>query len=284
MTELLQLDPATFKDEFGREPFLVHHRLADHPLLELDAIADLADYLPAELVEHNLGDVPKVLDDPDAELGRLEQTPGEVARGIETNGCWMVIKEIERHPSYAALLNESLDEVEHFVTGLEGPMRRRKGFIFLSAPDSVTPVHIDTEHNLLLQIRGVKTMHTGPFSDPDVVERELERLHGDRASRYLEQSPENMEAFELNPGDGICMPHSAPHWVQNGPAPSTSLSITFQTPSSQRIGHVYALNSRLRRFNVTPRPPNGGRLRDGAKALAWRSTAPVRVLRRRLSA
>ena len=280
MTDLLQLDPRIFADRFGREPFLVEHTLSDHPLLELESIAQLADFLPADLVEHNLGDQPEVLSDRGASLERVEQSPGEVARGIETNGSWMVLKEIERDPKYAELLNASLDEVQRYVADLEGPMVRRMGFIFLSAPGSVTPVHIDTEHNLLLQIKGTKQMSVGRYEDSAVYERELERLYAGGATRYLDQDPDTMEAFDLVPGTGICVPHSAPHRVKNGDVVSISLSITFQTPRSERIGDVYAINTRLRALRLSPRPPNGDGVRDRIKSAAYRTArAPARAAR-----
>jgi hypothetical protein len=281
MTELLELDPQTMRDKFGREPFVVHHRLSEHPLLELESIAELADFLPPELVEHNLGEQPQVLDDRDAALPRVDDSPGAVARGIETNGSWMVLKEIEHEPRYAALLNESLDEVEEFVADLEGTMRRRQGFIFLSAPGSVTPVHIDTEHNLLLQIRGTKQMNVGTISDAALRDRELERLYTGGATRYLDARPEEMTPFDLVPGLGISVPHSAPHWVKNGDAVSISLSITFQTPQSERIGNVYAFNARLRKLRISPRGPNGHPIADRTKALGFRAMrAPARLVRR----
>jgi len=280
MGELLELDAGLFERKFAHEPFLVDHRLSDHPLLSLSALAELAEFLPPRFVEHNLGDVPEVLDDHDAQLKRVELSPGEIARGIETNRCWMVLKEIEQHPDYRELLNASLDEVEELVAGIEGPMRIRKGFVFLSAPGSVTPVHIDTEHNLLLQVRGTKAMSVGQFGDSERFDRELERLYGGKPSRFLDDRPEAMEVYELRPGVGICVPHSAPHSVRNGEKTSISLSITFQTRFSERRGNVYAVNSRLRRLRLSPHPPDGNGLRDRTKDVAWRvARAPARAVR-----
>jgi hypothetical protein len=279
MGSLLDLDAPGFEHKFGRQAFLVHHHLSDHPLLTLTSLAELADFLPARYVEHNIGDVPEVIDDPDRELKRVEQSPGEIARGIETNGCWMVLKEIEQHPDYRELLNASLDEVEELVAGLDGPMRARKGFVFLSAARSVTPVHIDPEHNLLLQIRGTKAMSVGQFGDGDRHHRELERIYGGKPSRYLDHRPDAMQSYELLPGVGICVPHSAPHSVRNGDETSISLSITFQTRASERRGSVYAVNSRLRKLRISPRPPDGTG-RDRAKDALWRlARAPVRAAR-----
>jgi len=35
----------------------------------------------------------------------------------------------------------------------------QQAFIFVSSPEAVTPLHMDPEHNFLLQVRGLKTLH-----------------------------------------------------------------------------------------------------------------------------
>src|SRR6266508_4224239 len=115
---LLEIDPTTVKENFSRAPFTVKHKLSDHPLLTLDALGRLADSLPEDQVEHNLGDVPEVL--PGGEAPRLDATPGEIARGIETNGCWMVLKKVDTDPAYKRLLEQALDDVLPLVADRVG--------------------------------------------------------------------------------------------------------------------------------------------------------------------
>ncbi len=267
MTDVLTLDSEAFRASFARRPLGVGHRLTGHELLAVEAIADLADRLPASKVEHNRGDVPALLADGDAP--RLDASPGEVARGIETNGCWMVLKNIELEPDYGRLLGESLDELVPYLDARAGQMLQREGFIFLSAPGSVTPSHVDPEHNLLLQVRGTKKMNVGTFPDLETEQRELERFYSGGA-RNIPVLPSATETFALEPGDGVYVPPNAPHWVENGPTVSVSLSITFRTPETKRAAEVHALNARLRRLHLSPRPP-ADRLSDRAKATIWRS-------------
>ena len=84
----------------------------------------------------------------------VDRLPGESPRGSRTKGCWMVLRTSVCAEPYRKLLDECLDEVAPLVGGREGGMSQREGFIFLSAPGSVTPAHFDPEHNFLLQIRG----------------------------------------------------------------------------------------------------------------------------------
>jgi cupin superfamily protein len=271
MEDVLMIDSEAFAAAFGRGPLALGHRLTEHDLLTPEAIAELADVLPPSKVEHNRGDVPALLAEGDAP--RLEATPGEIARGIETNGCWMVLKNIELEPDYGRLLGDSLDELVPYLHSREGRMLQREGFVFLSAPGSITPSHVDPEHNLLLQVRGSKEMNVGSFPDSETAQRELERFYSG-GERNIPVLPAATQTFDLEPGDGVYVPPSAPHWVKNGPTVSVSLSITFRTPASQRIAQVHALNARLRRLHLSPRPPADG-LADRAKATLYRSLKPL---------
>lgn len=264
---LLEIDRADFAKD-GRSPQRVQHQLSDHPLLSVESVAQLADRLPAHRVEHNVAKgIGTVV--PGGAAPVLREKPGDVARGIETNGCWMVLKNIETDPAYGELLNAALDEVAPHLPGGAADMLNRQGYLFLSAPDSVTPAHVDPEHNFLLQIRGTKTMHVGAFPDEDAEQRELERSFG-AGHRNMDYVPDDMTPYLLNPGEGIFVPVGAPHWVQNGPTVSVSLSITWRSADAYRTELAHAFNDRLRRLGRTPRRPGQNPQVDQAKALAMR--------------
>ena len=264
MTTVLEIDSTGFQTHFARWPYAVRHTLAQHPLLALDRIAQLADALPAAQVEHNLGKVPELL--PGGVAPRLDATPGEIARGIHGNGCWMVLKNIESDPDYGKLLHDTLDEVVPLVGDREGPMRQREGFIFLSAPSSVTPAHVDPEHNFLLQISGTKTMVVGRFPDERTWQLELERqVTG--GHRNVDAMFGDAREFPLGPGDGVYVPVYAPHLVRNGPEVSISLSITWRTPRTDNLERAHVANAALRKLGMSPaspgRRPRADRLKAG---------------------
>ena len=265
MDTLLDIDGEALSQAFGRHPTAVRHHLVDHPLLTVESIARLADRLPQAQVEQNVGNLPTVV--AGGQVERSDLAPGQIARGIETNGCWMVLKNIEVDSEYGGLLDASLDEVAAVIGPREGGMTLREGFIFLSAPGSVTPSHTDPEHNLLLQVRGTKDMNLGEF--PDDATRQLV-LESSR-HRNIEWEPHRPQTFALSPGDGVYVPVHAPHWVKNGPTVSVSLSITFQTPASRRAARVHSVNGRIRRLGVSPRPPGQHFGTDRAKESLHRS-------------
>ena len=261
MTQLLDIDAPQLSANFANKSFGVHHNLANHELLSVDAVGVLAEKLPSQRIEFNSGDIPTVVGD--GPVATIDESPGEIARNIETNGAWMVLKNIELVPEYHRLLDETLDEVTPLVAGREGGMNLREGFIFLSAPNSTTPAHTDHEHNFLLQIRGTKQMNIGRF--PDV---ESEQLHVEKmfaGQRNMDRIPEEPIAYDLTPGDGVYVPPNAPHWVINGGEVSVSLSITFRTPVTERGAVVHSMNRRLRKLNIKPRPPGEHLATDKAK-------------------
>jgi hypothetical protein len=267
---LLELDPESWEGAIGCREISVRHRLVDHPLLSLEAIAELADALPAGAVERHFARQPLLLP---GGASDLQGSPSETVRTIESNGLWMVLWNIEQIARYCRLLDAILDEAQPLVPAREGRMGRREAFLFLSAPDAVTPVHFDPEHNFLLQIRGTKRIDVGRFPDRAWELRELDRYH-DGGHRNLEAMPPRSSTFHMEPGDGVYMYPWVPHWVQNGPAVSISLSITFRTERSQRQELVHLFNRRLRRYGLRPRPAGESDALDRTKAaaaafLAW---------------
>jgi len=253
------------------------HALRDHPLLALDALADLATRMRAETVEYNRGDLPVGVE-PDAAIGN-GLSIADTIRGIETNGSWMVLKFIEQDAAYKALLDTLLDEIVPIVTPRTGAMLKREGFIFLSSPNSVTPFHFDPEHNILMQLRGTKTMTVFPADDETIVsgiEHERYHLGGHRNTPWRDEFAARGRAFDLEPGDAIYVPVKAPHWVQNGPSTSISLSVTWRSEWSYAEADARGMNAVLRKAGLSPRAPGRYPAQNRAKALGYRVVRRLR--------
>ncbi len=223
------------------------HGLAGHPLLTVDAIAALATRLPAAQVEYNPGKLPLGITAEDTPRPTL--SIAETIRTIGENGSWMVLKNVERDPAYAALLDEALAPLRVIVERQTGAMEHREAFIFLTSPGSVTPFHMDPEHNILLQIAGDKVMTVFPAGDPALVPAEKSEAFALGAHRNLiwdEAFAAKGTPVMMEPGDAILVPVKAPHFVQNGDRVSISFSITWRSERSVAEGELHSLNRLLR--------------------------------------
>jgi hypothetical protein len=259
-----------FSAHYPELPHKLSHNLRDHSLLELDALARLAEALPAASIEYNAADQPIGVD------GKPEPTGipiGETIRTISTSGSWAVLKNIEQNPAYAALLAELLDELRPAIEARTGRMLTTQGFIFVTSPGGVTPYHFDPEHNILLQIRGSKMMTQFPAGDPAYAPDEVHETYhtgGGRELKWRDELAVGGRAFALAPGEALFVPVMAPHFVHNGPEPSISLSITWRSQWSFAEADARAFNGMLRRLGLRPRRTGRWPRRNLAKAFGWR--------------
>lgn len=276
MSELLQFDPDILIRDLNREPFSVSHSLAGHPLFGLRKLRDLCASLPRAHIEHSAAAGPLSQADPGAVL-RTGLSPEDTIEQIAEVPSWIVLKYVEQSPEYARLLSACLAELKPLSESLIPGMGRPEAFIFVSSNAAVTPFHIDPEVNFLLQVRGQKAITVFSPSDRSVLsEEQLEAFYGG-AHRNL-PFPEAVRGrgtvFELEPGGGVHVPVTAPHWVKVDSGVSVSFSITYRTVESTRRAQVYALNKRMREFGITPKPYAAGPI-DNVKYQFMRAAGRV---------
>lgn len=264
------LSRADFAASYPEGAHKLNHELGDHPLLGLEALTQLAETLPPGSLEYTRGDLPIGVD---GKPGTTGLTIGETIRDIASSNSWVVLKNIERVPAYAALLADLLAELEEQIVARTGRMLRTQGFVFVSSPDAVTPYHFDPEHNILLQLAGEKAMTVFPAGKtrfaPDSV-HEAYHTGGRRELGWRDELASEGVVFKLAPGEAVYVPVMAPHHVRNGPAPSISLSITWRSEWSFAEADARAFNGLLRRFGLEPAPPGRWPASNMGKALAWR--------------
>ena len=227
-----------FSAHYPEVPHKFAHSLGQHPLLELDALAALAESLPAASIEYNFADLPLGIDGKPAPTG----IPiGETIRRIGETGSWAALKNIEQAPAYAGLLHDLLAELRGAIEPRTGRMMKLQGFVFITSPGGVTPYHFDPEHNILLQVRGSKVMTQFPAGDARYAPDETHEAYHTGGGRELHWRDELLAGgreFPLAPGEALFVPVMAPHFVRNGPEPSVSLSITWRSawiPQRQRF-------------------------------------------------
>jgi len=261
---------AAFSQGYPEVPHKFAHNLGAHPLLELEALVQLAEALPPASIEYNFADLPLGID------GKPDPTGipiGETIRRIAETGSWAALKNVEQVPAYAALLQGLLDELRAVIEPRTGAMLKLQGFIFITSPNGVTPYHFDPEHNILLQVRGSKTMTQFPAGDARYAPHETHEAYHTGGGRELHWRDELLSGgteFPLAPGEALFVPVMAPHFVRNGPEPSVSLSITWRSEWSFAEADARAFNKVLRRFGLAPRAPGRWPAHNRAKAIGWR--------------
>jgi hypothetical protein len=262
---------------YPERPGKLAHGLAGHALLTLEALVELGKRLPRDCVEYNPGDLPYGVE-PDA-VGDNGLSVEETIRSIEQCGSWMVLKHVDRDPSYKALLEEALGELAGVVEPVSGEMVTKVGYIFVSSPDAVTPFHLDPEHNVLLQIRGTKTMMIVPGDESVVPPEKHESYHlgGHRNVPWSGDYEARGHRFELAPGDAVHVPLMWPHWVRNGPEPSISFSITWKSHWIYQEADARGMNHLLRKLGVSPASPAPFPRPNAAKANAYRAIRKARM-------
>lgn len=261
---------AKFARHYPEQPHILAHGLTSHPLLEIEALAQLAEGLPTSSVEYNRGDLPIGVN---GKPGSNGMTIAETIRKVAEAESWAVLKNIEQAPAYEALLMGLLEEIRSEIEAATGAMLKPQGFIFVSSPNSVTPYHFDPEHNILLQIRGTKVMTQFPAGDTRFVPDEAHETYhsgGPRELKWDDAMLAHGTEFALSPGEALFVPVMAPHFVKNGPAPSVSLSITWRSEWSYRESEARTLNAILRGRGFSPKAPGRFPHQNYGKSYAYR--------------
>lgn len=260
-----------FAASYPETPHTLDHGLGAHPLLDLEALANLAGLLPQESVEYNRGDLPIGLD---GKPGATGLGIAETIRNVAKSNSWAVLKNVEQVPEYNTLLLDLLDEIRTEIEARTGAMLTPQAFIFISSPDALTPYHFDPEHNILLQIRGSKEMTQFPAGDARYAPDEThESYHagGPRELKWNDNLLEGGRAFALQPGQAVFVPVMAPHFVRNGPESSVSLSITWRSEWSYAESDARGFNHLLRQRGFAPTAPGRWPASNRAKAFAFRA-------------
>jgi hypothetical protein len=261
---------ARFAAHYPEKPHILRHALTSHPLLEIEALAQLAEGLPLSSVEYNRGDLPIGVD---GKPGPNGLTIAETIRRVAEAQSWAVLKNIEQVPAYEDLLMSLLEEIRPEIEAATGAMLTPQGFIFISSPNAVTPYHFDPEHNILVQVRGSKIMTQFPAGDTRFVPDEAHEAYhsgGPRELKWEDAMLPHGTDFAIGPGEALFVPVMAPHFVRNGPAPSVSLSITWRSEWSYRESDARILNALLRERGLNPAAPGRWPHQNYAKAYAFR--------------
>lgn len=269
------------------EPFsldkiaLIRHNFDQHPLLQIDELEKLAHRLlplnQCRFINPGATQQSEFLHHSRSPDGR---DLSEVFRNISEPGSWVALYNAETDPKYAELVDEALASVEGLISREKAGIFSPQAFIFISAPPSVTPFHIDRENNFWLQIRGRKIMNVWDRNDREIlpastVEDFIVDRSLDAVNLHDKFWPKRFE-WNLGASEGVYFPSTSPHstrstteWVSTDNRISISIGVVFYTKRTRRDAYIHSLNRFLRKFALTPKSPGESGL-DGVKALLGR--------------
>jgi hypothetical protein len=258
-----------FDDAFPGRSVGFTHDLHLDDRLTLPAVADLADRLPRRSVIADTAAQPLLVPQGGPPRGVLER-PGDVIRDLQNANAWLTLLMVEDDPGMAEIMNTYLDQLEAGMSAKQRKrvkLRKRVAFVFVSSPNSVTPVHFDIEHSLLMQVSGCKTVSIGRFESDATRRSEFDRYWNGSHGRIENLQPE-VASYTMTPGRAVYIPPGTPHWVHNGPDISLSVTLTYFTAATVRENRVENFNAKLRRRHLNPREPGRSAAVDTAKVCA----------------
>ena len=237
------LTPGTFST---RKVQALRHDFHRHPLTQLPELARLAKALaPTRQCRFIKPDTSQASPFDHGDHDPQGRAIDEVFARIEEPGSWIALYNIETDPVYRGFLDEVVASVSALVEPQEPGIFNVGGFVFISAPPSVTPFHIDRENNYWLQVKGRKTKNVWNHTDrhvvaADTVDEFITYGSLDKV-RLKDGFRERSHEFDVGPGEGVYFPSTSPHmtrtdphWTKPGDGVSISIGVVFYTSATRR--------------------------------------------------
>jgi hypothetical protein len=236
----------------------VRHRLSDHPLLRRDQLIALGERFRCSshlfTFDNHAGAAANF--DAVAHLYPNRKTVNDSLRDISSAKAWVLLRHVQADPTYRTLVDYALDPIQPEIERKDPGMYYRAGWIFVAAPHTTTPFHIDRNHGILLQVRGTKTVYVWDAEDAEVVtDRARDVFHARHdleLVKWHEEFRERAHVFQLEPGMGVYIPETCAHLVETSDEPSTTISLTYSTAATRRNAMVHVMHDLMHRKGIEP--------------------------------
>jgi len=147
--------PDAARSAMGRTTFVGKHRLPEHDLFTDEALADLLDHHPRELIiALTMG----------SDLGKPGEnrraihdgvSGAELLRAVKGGRLWLNVVQVQRCDArYRSLIDSLYEDLARQCPGFvpESP----SGTVLISSPDALVYYHVDGPPSLLWHVRGQK--------------------------------------------------------------------------------------------------------------------------------
>ena len=247
------------------------HNLCDHPLLSYVQLKKLALRHPS--IRFNQSNISRaqnmdtIIHDCPATTS-LKEALDNICKA---NAC-IVIRQIQKDKEYAPLFEQILKDVQAKTKLKKSQMKHINAWIFITSLGGITPYHRDHESTHLFHMAGEKKFYLWDHHDKEVVsQKENEYFHGVgklKETKYRDQLMERSQLYNLTPNQGVYIPATAPHMVENGEDYAISLTLTYMSDADYKIRRIYKMNQILRKLKLNPVDANQSRIKDASKLMA----------------
>lgn len=226
--DAIRFEPARFDP---RRFCALRHRLVDHPLLRAPAVAELALRRRAAAL-----------------AGPQAARP-------------LLLTDLQADPGYRQLVSTVLDALQPAVEARDPGMHYRAGWLLLAPPRAIAPVHVDDQHNLMLQISGRNRLYVWDRRGPSVAPAAAPSRRRRQPLVWDETFRASAQVLDLLPGTGAYLPAGVPHMVESTSEPALTAHFSYRTQDSVRSSALIGLHRRLDDFGIAlPEPERSPRL------------------------
>ena len=239
----------------------LRHSFHQHPLLQIAALEQLAtERDPLRLRRFVRPGLTQASGFPPDVQHHEDQSFEEAFHRIEEPDSRVALFNVKILPRYRKLLGEILESVHEQVEQEQPDIFLEMRFVFISAPFSVTPFHINRENNFQLQPQGRKAANVWPHADntvmPATTVEQFIVAHSFEKVHFKEELWVRNEEFEVRPGDGVYFPSTSPHmrrsdqgWIASGDGVSMSFGVNYYTSTTRHTPHATRHTTRVHQSN-----------------------------------
>lgn len=247
---------AETSSHWAKSPLRLSHRLSQHPLYSLDALAEVIEGYPRQhyaLVEMGpQGSNRRLWREGD--IGSLSGL--QVIEAIKRGRMWLNLRNISGvDRRYKEVLDQIFEEVRAHVP--EYDTYDRTCGILISSPHAQVYYHMDLPGQSLWQLHGKKRVYLYPTTPPYLTGEQLERIalyEVEVDVPYDASYDAAANVFEIGPGEMLHWPLNAPHRVENLDCLNVSMTTEYWTESIRRSQIINMANGILRdKVGITPK-------------------------------